>query len=127
MMAAERKPSYLALGDLVQVNCDAAFSLDSTENKRAAVKVSGLWGKVLELKAADAIVQVSQEGSQQRSVPLEWLTRIETPPAKPASWRKNLNWIGLKTRDVIAAKWLPVALDRSMLTTKTLLSESLYE
>lgn len=123
MTAAEQKPSYPALGDLVQVNCDAAFSLDSTENKRAAVKVSGLWGKVLELKAADAIVQVSQEGSQRRSVPLEWLTRIETPPAKPASWKKNVFHLAAKTRDVIAAKWLPVALDGSI-TTKTLLSEA---
>ena len=105
MTAAEQKPSYPALGDLVQVNCDAAFSLDSTEDKRVAVKVSGLWGKVVELKAATAIVDVSQEGGQRRTLPLEWLTRIQTPPAKPASWKKNVFHLAAKTRDVIAASF----------------------
>ena len=114
----------LELGQFVQVDGDAAFSLDASIGKKAAIKASALWGKLIELRGDVAVVDVANKGMRQK-VASNWLTRIEGAPANPAPWKKNVNWLSSEQRQAIAKLWLPVPVDGARAPSiQTLLSEA---
>ena len=97
-------------GCLAQVDCDAAWALDTTAGKRMAAKLGGLWGAVAAEKNGTTWLcpHTVTAGGNRKQVPSAWLIRLSKAPRKPRVWKKNATWLGREQRAEIAKEWLPL-------------------
>ena len=115
----------LPQGCLAQVDCDAAWALDTTPGKRTAAKFGSLWGTVaVEKDGMTWLWPLADTAKHRKQVPSAWLIRLSKAPRTPCVWKKNANLLRREQRAEIAKEWLPVDPPRNLPGEKTLLSEA---